>query len=582
MKYLFGCLVFIITLVFVPIAFAQDTGWVINSYESRINILETGIVDVVENIEVDYGNLNKHGIFKDIPYVYALKDGNYYTEVEINSVTRDGKNEKYSISKNSYNLQLKIGDPDVTISGQHNYSINFIVRGVLLPYDDFDELYWDSTGTWPVPIESARAIVTLPKDSILQTSCYAGYAESETECESVTSSKSALFSTTELDPNEQMTVAVGFEKGTVPIITVPRPKSVFEQMIEPFNIMLFLLPILGGFAFILHHWYKNGRDLISRGKHLFDPNSKESVKPLGHKDTIVVEYTPPEKLRPAELGVLMDERADTLDVTSTIIDLASRGYFKITEIPKKWLFGNIDYQLDRSTKDTKGLLGYEKLLVDELFDGKKTIKTSELRNKFYSDLAKVKNELYTHVVKTNLFPTDPEKVRGKYLLIGIFLFIAFIFGIIFLPFLSLKMFSAGVVIFAGFFIIVSRSMPRRTAHGQEIYRRAKGYYEFISHVEKYRQQFFERKNMLNEVLPYAIVFGLTGKFAKALKDMGVQPAQPSWYVGHTAFSLASFEKNVNTFSGSLSSAISSAPRSSGSSGGGSSGGGFGGGGGGSW
>ena len=94
--------------------------------------------------------------------------------------------------------------------------------------------------------------------------------------------------------------------------------------------------------------------------------------------------------------------------------------------------------------------------------------------------------------------------------------------------------------------------------------------------------FFEKKNMFNEVLPYTIIFGLTGKFAKALKDMGLKPANPSWYHGTQAFNALYFSSSVNNFSNSLSTAISSAPKSSGFSGGGSSGGGFGGGGGGSW
>ena len=48
----------------------------------------------------------------------------------------------------------------------------------------------------------------------------------------------------------------------------------------------------------------------------------------------------------------MDERADTLDVTATIVDLAVRGYLKITEVEKKWLFGSRDYTLDRLREDT--------------------------------------------------------------------------------------------------------------------------------------------------------------------------------------------------------------------------------------
>ena len=77
-----------------------------------------------------------------------------------------------------------------------------------------------------------------------------------------------------------------------------------------------------------------------------------------------------------------------------------------------------------------------------------------------------------------------------------------------------------------------------------------------------------------KVLPYAIIFGVTDKLAKAMKEMGVKPPQPAWYVGTGYFSISSFNSSINNFSSSLSSAIASAPSGSGS--GGFSGGGFGG------
>ena len=88
--------------------------------------------------------------------------------------------------------------------------------------------------------------------------------------------------------------------------------------------------------------------------------------------------------------------------------------------------------------------------------------------------------------------------------------------------------------------------------------------------------------MFNEVLPYAIVLGLTGKFAKAMQDMGIQPENPSWYTGTHAFSPVYFASNINSFSDSISAVMASTPSTSGGFSGGGSGGGFGGGGGGSW
>lgn len=85
-----------------------------------------------------------------------------------------------------------------------------------------------------------------------------------------------------------------------------------------------------------------------------------------------------------------------------------------------------------------------------------------------------------------------------------------------------------------------------------------------------------------EVLPYAIVFGVTKKLAQAFEEMGIQTPEPNWYVGTHPFNAAVFASSIDSFSSSLSTAIASTPSSSGSGGGGFSGGGFGGGSGGSW
>ena len=69
-------------------------------------------------------------------------------------------------------------------------------------------------------------------------------------------------------------------------------------------------------------------------------------------------FRPPDGLRPAQLGVLVDERADPVDVTATIVDLAVRGYLTIEEIPKHGWRGKPDWTLTK-IKDAEGLLRFK-------------------------------------------------------------------------------------------------------------------------------------------------------------------------------------------------------------------------------
>ncbi|MBI5044960.1 MAG: DUF2207 domain-containing protein [Candidatus Levybacteria bacterium] len=302
-------------------------------------------------------------------------------------------------------------------------------------------------------------------------------------------------------------------------------------------------------------------------------------------ETVVVEFTPPDNIRPAEMGVLMDERADTLDISATIIDLAQKGLLVIEEVKKIGIFGKIDY-IFKKTENKKTLLAYESLLLEKLFKNKSSVKLSELKFSFYKDLSLVKTKLYERIVERKMFFDNPEVIRKKYLITGILLACLPIFSLFVLGgfFVSPSMFAVitGIATCGITLVGFSSRMPKRTADGRELYRRSLGYKMFISGAEKYRQQFFENNNLFTETLPYAIIFGLSEKFAKAMKDIGIEPKEPKWYRGSSPFAVMSFTKSIDSFSNTLSSAIAATPTKSGSSGGGSSGGGFGGGGGGSW
>lgn len=574
--------------------------WTITQFQSDITLQEDGIVTVDETITADFGSLEKRGIIRDLPVVYTKDSGEkLYTQVQVASVVQNNVTAQYDTYREGDYLRVKIGDPDRTISGIQKYKIVYTAKGVLRSFPEYDEFYWNVTGdTWDVPILEASASVMIPFEGIKGIQCFIGYSGSTVPCETKSfTTNSATFSTINLSERQGLTVVLAYGKNVIPILTVEPPPDPMYILFNQWTFAGFLTTFLVGSILVIRQWYKRGRDMWWRVPS-FIGTSKEEIKPIGAKESIVVEYTPPESLPPAILGTLIDERADTLDVTSTIIDLATKGYLTITEHPKKWLFGSVDYTLKKTGKDRKSLLSYETKLLTYLFEDGDEIKLSELKKAFYTELADVKKALYKDVVDLKLFAESPESTRTKYFVVtailivvsvvAIFNLIGFLFGggdprgkEFIGPIIGILagLFPVGVLL-----LFFARQMPRRTAYGREVMRRFKGYKLFISGAEKYKQQFFEKKNLFNEVLPYAIVLGLTGKFAKAMEDMGIKPETTGWYYGTTHFNAMTFSSHVNDFSSSMSQAIASAPSSSSgfSSGGGFSGGGFGGGGGSSW
>ena len=287
--------------------------------------------------------------------------------------------------------------------------------------------------------------------------------------------------------------------------------------------------------------------------------------------------------------MLLDERADTLDVTATIVDLAVRKHLKITEEESGGIFGlfkSKDYQLEKLDNPDDELLSYESQLRTAFFDDGDSVKLSTLKNKFHKDLAKVKKALYSQSMKNGFFARNPEttttisRVGGIVIALiggGLTYGLGLAFGG---GFIGIPIVIAGVVIF-----LIAPAMPRRTGKGRTIYRRSLGFRRFMTTAETERQKFAENANIFHEYLPYAIVYGCVDRWAKVFNDLGIDPGEPYYYVGRGPFVAAAFADSVSSFSSSISSTMASTPGSSGGSGfggGGSSGGGGGGGGGGSW
>ena len=587
-----------LTLALAP----PDEGWVIQRFASQIAIRPDGTFDTREAIDVDFRSLSRRGIFRNLTYrqTYDETSDREY-EYTLGPVT-SASGRPYQVLDQTEGpvRRIRIGDPNQTLSGKQTYRIVYRTAYGLNPFPDHDELYFNATGTWPVTMARVSVDVALASGGITRVDCFQGRAGSKESCQATFSDKKAAFAATRpLTEGEQMTIVVGLRKGAVAnpgprLVPRARPKPAVSpaelgrMFFEPTPRYLALM--LGAFGAVVAAlgtlWWRVGRDRQAVVLHQAGADAGPGARvPLFGATPIGVEFQPPDHIRPAQMGLLIDERADTLDVTATIIDLAVRGYVSITEVPKTWLFGSKDWRLTRLKAPDANLLEYERIVFEGLFATGDEADVSDLKNKFYKDLELAKRALYKDAVARKWFPRNPNSVRAIARFAGIFGMCAGIgvtiylaqwgAGLVGLPFV------AGGLLLA----LVAGAMPRRTALGTHVMRRALGFAKYIRTAETQQQAFAERANLFTEYLPHAIVFKCVEKWAAAFKDIDVQQATRGWYTGATAFNASSFSSSVGSFSSSMSSAITSTPGGSGSSafsGGGSSGGGGGGGGGGSW
>ncbi len=556
-------------------ASAQD--FVIEDYDVSILVDADASFSVREQITVRFQR-PRHGIYRDIPFVYLDTSGHETrTPTSVLSVEDGaGVRRPHKVITEGNVLRVRIGDPDSYVEGRQVYEILYRVENAILFFADHDELYWNVTGNaWQAPIMAARATVSLAAGTAAQrwSACYTGRAGStETACRSEAAGTGVVFSATRsLAAGEGLTIAYGWDKG---LVSAP---SAFRRLLWSLNLRqnwVFVIPVFS-LLVMLWLWWTTGRD----------PRVREAV---------TVRYDPPvaggAALNPAEVGTILDEQLDSRDITATIVGLAVKGYIRVEETKKEGIiFDSTDYYLRKLKEPDSGLTAFEHQLLGHLLSGLPGRPVSELKNSFYVHVESLKRSLYADLVDKKFFRRNPENVRQTYVGAAVVLGVLTIAGLSFFFGSTLgdvRPLLTGVLAALPVFGF-SRIMPAKSRAGALAFMEVLGFREFLEKAEKDRLERMKDENLFSKYFPYALALNVADNWAEAFE--GIYQVPPDWYtgtVGMRTFSPVSFSRSMNSAMSNISSAIFSAPRGSGTGGGfgggGSSGGGFGGGGGGSW
>ncbi|MFA5770494.1 MAG: DUF2207 domain-containing protein [Patescibacteria group bacterium] len=546
-------------------SYTQITGEHVKSFDSNIVINKDGTIDVKEKIIYNFDSLQKHGIYREIPYIKTNQDGKKY-ELKFNnfSVT-DENGRSYTFVKSWINeefIRLKIGDADKLITGIHTYIISYKVSGALTYFSDHDELYWNATGNqWTVPIAVSTSEVVFPagiKKEDIKTACYTGVSGSKvSDCSYLDTFKSNRA----LLVGEGLTIVVSFPKNVVAVLEPKEFVSFWDSFIG--KLVMGLMGFIGlmwyaGLPFyIIYRWIRYGRDPSTR------------FARSGQVPGIVSAWFDPPKtqdgkrfLTPGEVGTLGDETVDMKDISATVVDLARRGYLVIDEKSK----GDFYFLKGKKFGSNGGLLSFEKKLLDGIFNTGDDIVKLKGKNLSVA-VSEVKNKLYQQVVEDKLFDKNPETTRtGYYVVAGIALFTGNFF-------LAIVAFLFG------------RVMPRKTVFGVEAKNVSSSLKNFLGSQQRQLEFQADKQMMFERLLPFAVAFGVERIWAKRFESLNI--TQPNWYHSYSSTNFNSYllvnslNSSMKSFATAATPVRSSTGHSSGFSGG-FSGGGGGGGGGGSW
>lgn len=605
-------------------------------FDASITVRADGSLLVVEAIDYNFSTNEKRGIFRTIPL--RSKNGPR-VQISVKSVKDlEGRNYESNTTIEDNTLRVRIGSPNVFVTGMKSYVLTYEVRNVIRSFEDHGELYWNVTGNdWPVAIESARAVVTLPPAAVsgAKAECYTGRLGSTAgECTASVDATGATYTTAgPLEAGEGLTIVLGFPDGHVTGLAVaesaPTPRrrraspevSIVQSPVyrDPdrenlvfAGIGVVVLGVATTFFLFVFGSVTSSRSLRRKPKPVipYDLRSRP----------IVVEYRPPDDLTPIEVGTIADRRMDITDVSSVIVDLAVRGYLKIrhTVTPRLLLPDPKDYEIERLKSESDLDHPADEIVFDMLFKRRDVLTLSDLKARGGSTLTKLK--FLKATVEKRLYDKGyfDQRAEKRYRLLLAFAPVALFAGLV-LALWGVSEASlppqAYAVVVGLFFLLALVLVVARARHslvlsdkGKTTLSKILGFREFLRLTEKGKlgPDVPElRPEMFEAFLPYAMVLGIEEQWTE--KFEGIYETQPEWYVDPTmsTFSSAMLTHQVMTFGRSFhdtmrvirppappasTGAFSSGFRGggfggggrSGGGGGGFSGGGSGGGGGGSW
>jgi uncharacterized membrane protein YgcG len=565
---------FLVLLLALLPAAAQTRNWHIEDFKDSIAIAPDGSALVSEKITLVFVG-QWHGIHRTIPIEYPGPHGTNYTLlVDVKSVTDEaGSKLKYDSSKSGDFRDLKIylpGAEDAT----RVVNIEYTVRNGVRYFDAHDEFYWNVTGNdWPVPIEHAEAFVTLPEKAAggLRAQAFTGvYGSTEGAATSEVKGADVMFETTNpLPMRGGLTIDIYIPQGIL-----KEPSSLTKLFWFLGSNPIIFLPLLT-LAVMYGLWHTVGKD----------PDPGVSVAP---------QYEPPKGLTPAEVGTLIDDSTEPRDITSTIVDLAVRGYLKIEEKVDTFLvFKKKDYVfhlLKPREQWGTDLCPHERVMLENIFAGGSETQLSSLKNRFYTAIPVIRQDIMAALKKKGMYLLDPGSANGYSIVaaVAIGLLVA---GLNYLGwknlFNSVPLLIASGLISAGIWWLFAREMTAKTLQGARTVVAIFGFQEFMNRVDADRIKRLP-PDTFEKYLAFAMALGVEQHWAQAFADIVKNP--PNWYVGSTPYSGFNpifFSISMHSMAADMHQVFVSAPRASssgsgfggGGGGGGFSGGGFGGGGG---
>lgn len=445
----------------------------------------------------------------------------------------------------------KLAGDTITLNGGKAV-IEYDVTGAVTPFSTGEELTWFAAGGWDAPVDKASVHVKGPA-GVQNLSCFAGDLTARIGCTEASmdhTGSDAEFAQQGLGPGQVLTVVVGFPSGASggkPIMEkrFSLAAAFTLDTITGGALAGLLVLLLGGIGLL---YWTRGRDTRVSGQ-------STAVDPVqnGH-------FSPPDGVRPGQIGTLVDEQADVVDVTATIVDLAVRGYLRIDEQSRQ-AYDAPDWMLVKNPNaPVRSLLPYELALYEAIFEGRDAVLLSQLTGSFAKNLGKVREALYTDVVTQGWFARRPDTERTRWTTLGVVLCgVGLVATVVLAWFTTYGLLGLALIIAGAALTVGGQYMPAKTAKGSAALAHTLGFRDYLFSGELGDVPEAQRVELFSRYLPYAVIFDGVEHWSRVVASVTGQGHQADnlyWYHGPAEWDLSKFAGSMRTFTTTTSGAIS--------------------------
>ncbi len=576
-----------VVLSSVALAGAAVVGFAAPASAEQVNDTQTTVTvdadtsfNVVETIKYDFGNRDRHGIFRGIPMYGEMPNGDRRVYgLTINSVTVDGQPVPVEESEEGPLLMLKIGDPDLTITGEHTYVIDYTVTDGLrvITAEDMKsptmpasisagdvELFWDLVATGStVYTAEANATVAGPGE-ILSALCFTGAVGGTQSCPASVDGNSVAYGPASLTPDDSFTGVTVFPAAA--FSRVPT-ENIQKGPINPIwgvagGLIPAILLIVGPIIYALSRRREDAGVVLTASP---------------------PQYSPPDDLTPAEMVAGWkgrDTSKDSRTLIATLVDLAARRWINLSN-------QGDDLQVTWVGTGATPMRPWEEALIGTVLKGQSSATMSGYDQAMATQWAATGSALNAEAEASGRRNEHGDAPDQRWWWLALVFIVAGGLGILFaifgVGFLAAAAFTIGAGALIGFIAARIITPRKETEQSAQYQAKVRGFEKVLgTDASASRREFAQKLGLPPEavfatMLPYAIVFELENSWIGAFPDL--TPDQLAGY-GFYYVGLGSMTGLIDSGTSSTSSAMT-AP-SSGSGGGGFSGGGGGGGSVGSW